>query len=346
MPIDFRTCCALAVLSTMLALSGCGGSSSSSVGGGSGGGDGGGPTVAQRSQAASTTAENNALCVNIKPFYWEIGDMGSALASASVAGTGSQSYSASTVMSIASASKWFYSTYFVQKKNGVLSADDIKFFNFWSGYTNFSPIACEAATTVGNCLDISNPTNNGSIQGDFVAATENKFDYGGGHMQKHAALNGLASMDNAQLATEIRSQIGTDVGVSYGSPQLAGGVFTSAAEYAKMLRRIVGGTMVMKSVLGTHPVCVDPATCPLAISTPSPRGEQWHYSIGHWVEDDPDPKVGDGAFSSPGAFGFYPWIDASKTYYGIVARVNPSGAITSVQCGRLIRRAWVTGTAQ
>lgn len=342
MPIDFRTCTTPAILLAMLSLIGCGGSSSSSVGGG-GGGDGG-LTLAQRSLAASTTAENNALCVNIKPFYWEIGDKTSALASASVAGTGNQSnYLASSVMSVASASKWFYSTYFVQKKNGVLSDSDIKFFNFWSGYTNFSPTACEApaATTVGNCLEIP---NHGSTQGAFVAATENKFDYGGGHMQKHAAINGLADMDSAQLATEIRSQIGTDVGISYGSPQLAGGMFTSAAEYGKMLRRIVGGTMVMNSVLGTHSVCVDPATCPLAISTPSPRGEQWHYSIGHWVEDD--PIVGDRAFSSPGAFGFYPWIDFSKTYYGIVARVDPTGAITSVQCGRLIRKAWVTGTAQ
>jgi hypothetical protein len=72
--------------------------------------------------------------------------------------------------------------------------------------------------------------------------------------------------------------------------------------------------------------------------------ESWHYSIGHWVEDD--PKVGDGAFSSPGAFGFYPWIDASKTYYGVVARAEAPGALESVYCGRLIRKAWVTGGAQ
>ena len=339
MPMQVRTFFTPCIVLTLLALGGCGGGSSDS--GGTGGGSDGGLTLTQRTEAASTTALTNALCVNIKPFYWEIGDKSAALASAPVPGTGSQSYSASTVMSIASASKWFYSTYFVQKTSGVLSPIDIKFFNFWSGYTNFSPTACEAATTVGNCLDIP---NQGTTQGTFVAATENKFDYGGGHMQKHAAINGLSGLDNAQLASEIQSQIGTDVGIRYGSPQLAGGVATSAAEYGKMLRKIVGGTLVMNTVLGTHPVCVDPATCPQAISTPSPRGEQWHYSIGHWVEDD--PTVGDGAFSSPGAFGFYPWIDKTKTYYGIVSRLDPTGAITSVQCGRLIRKAWVTGTAQ
>ena len=48
------------------------------------------------------------------------------------------------------------------------------------------------------------------------------------------------------------------------------------------------------------------------------------------------------AFSSPGAFGFYPWIDAGKTTYGIVARADMGGAIPSVYCGRLIRKAWMT----
>ena len=36
--------------------------------------------------------------------------------------------------------------------------------------------------------------------------------------------------------------------------------------------------------------------------------------------------AGDGAFSSPGLFGFYPWIDAGKTYYGVLARYDPTGA--------------------
>lgn len=63
----------------------------------------------------------------------------------------------------------------------------------------------------------------------------------------------------------------------------------------------------------------------------------------------------DGSFSSPGAFGFYPWIDSTKTYYGIVAREVHNGVLASeeaqrpylqsMNCGRLIRKAWKTGTA-
>ncbi len=53
--------------------------------------------------------------------------------------------------------------------------------------------------------------------------------------------------------------------------------------------------------------------------------------------------------SSAGAFGFYPWIDAGKTWYGIVARMDTAGGgsgFDSALCGQLIRKAWITGVAQ
>jgi hypothetical protein len=318
-------------LSAAMSLYGCGGSSSTnSVT----------PELDQKRAAASATAQNNAECNSIRPFYWEIGDQSAALASGSVSRPGGAVVGADEVMSIASASKWLYSTYFVQRQHGALTATDVKYFNFWSGYTNL--VSCSSAATVQDCLDQDN--GNGATNGTFSPETENLFDYDGGHMQRHAADNGLGALDSAGLASELRTQLGSEVDLSYGQPQLAGGVFTSAQQYAKVLRKILDGRLAMRTILGTHPVCVDPASCPLALSTPSPKGEQWHYSIGHWVEDD--PAVGDGALSSPGAFGFYPWIDAGKTWYGIVARADLLGAIDSVRCGRLIRKAWLTGATQ
>jgi hypothetical protein len=314
-------------------LAGCGGGSSTSA-------DAGGSELARRQAAAQATAQDNLECTDIRPFYWEIGDRSTALASGSVSRPGGAVVRADEVMSIASASKWLYSTYFVERQRGVLTAADVKFFNFWSGYTNL--VSCSTATTVEGCLGLEN--GNGATNGSFSPETENLFDYDGGHMQRHAADNGLGALDNTGLADELRSQLGSEIELSYGQPQLAGGVFMSAREYAKVLRKMLDGGLLMRSALGTHPVCTDPATCPLALGTPSPKGERWHYSIGHWVEDD--PRVGDGAFSSPGAFGFYPWIDAGKAYYGVVARADLLGAIDSVRCGRLIRKAWLTGTAQ
>ena len=258
------------------------------------------------------------------------------MASGSVSSAASTTvYTQASLMSIASASKWLYATYVVEKRAGVLTADDYRYLNFESGYTSFA--TCDQGQTVAECDAMG--TN-----GDYTAADDGKFFYNGGHMEKHATLLGLGAMNNAALATEIKSQLGSTGTLIYTQPQLAGGVFTSSAVYAAVLRKMLDGELRMGAALGSHPVCTNPRTCATAVSAPIPGNESWHYSIGHWVEDD--PKVGDGAFSSAGLFGFYPWIDSSKTYYGIVARVVNGGALDSVDCGRIIRKAWLTGTAQ
>ncbi len=69
------------------------------------------PTLdtAQRTLAATSTASRHSACSAIRPFYWEIGDSAGPMAGTSVNTTGSAtSYDASTVMNIASASKWLY----------------------------------------------------------------------------------------------------------------------------------------------------------------------------------------------------------------------------------------------
>lgn len=297
--------------------------------------------LVRRIAAATTTAQGSGACTAIQPFYWEIGNRNRALVSGSVdpAGSATPAYTAATSMNIASASKWLYAAYVVQKRNGVLSgADDIKFLNFRTGYVNFS--TCLPRQTVDGCLNTFN-------NGDYLPAEDGIFHYGGGHMQKHASLIGLGALSNATLASELQTQLGHDVGLSYSLPQPAGGAVSTAGDYARFLRKLLGGRLRMGGLLGSYAVCThtDPAVCAEASHTPMPAAEQWQYSLGHWVESD--PAVGDGAFSSAGAFGFYPWVDANRRWYGIVARRDDhAGAHASVQCGRLIRKAWVTGTAQ
>ena len=318
---------ALWLLPLCLILMSCGG------GGGSDAPVPPGPTDAERIAAASSTAQNSTYCTAIQPFYWEIGDRYSALASGSVGGT---TYTVTTSMNIASASKWMYAAYVVEAKGGVLNADDIKYLNFESGYTSFS--LCLPNNTVSDCASRAD-------NGVYTTANDGLFYYGGGHMQQHALLMNLGAFDNAGLATEMRRVLGNDIGMSYSQPQLAGGIVSTAGDYAVFLRKILAGDLLIADLLGSHPVCTNPLTCPTAVYTPVPSDESWHYSLGHWVEDD--PIVGDGAFSSAGAFGFYPWIDASKTYYGILAREAASGAgVDSVACGRLIRKAWLSGVEQ
>jgi hypothetical protein len=282
-----------------------------------------------RIAAATATANSSAnACTTIRPFYWEVGSASARMASGSVKAAGvSTSYGPSTPMAVASASKWLYAAYVAQRRSGVLDATDVEHLTMRSGYVSMYA-NCLATQTVGACL---------AYQGNdaYTSAADGRFYYNSGHMQKHASLKALA--------TELRSQLGTDVSLAYNQPQLAGGAYTTPDSYARFLRKLLGGQLRLGALLGTQKTCTNPGTCPVGEALVSPTSQSWHYSLGHWVEDD--PATGDGAFSSPGALGFYPWIDASRSWYGVVGRVQTQGWDGSTQCGRLIRRAWVSGSA-
>lgn len=300
-----------------------------------------------RIHAATQTAQNNAACTAIQPFYWEIGNQTEALASGSVGG---RTYTANTLMPIASASKWIFGAYVVQARQGQLSDEDIAALTMTAGYTNFSNTSCvrilpgrRDSETVGDCFHTDNPK--GGNNSDYDANSLGKFYYNGGHFQKLAIDIGLGADNNAALQRDVQMYLGTDVVFTYGSPQLAGGVNTSANNYAVFLRKILNKQLYISDLLGTHAVCTNPKTCATALYTPVPADLSWNYSLGHWVESD--PASGDGAFSSAGAFGFYPWIDKTKTFYGIVARKDSSGSgHDSAVCGGLIRKAWMSGRVQ
>jgi hypothetical protein len=332
---------ALAALFSTIALSACGGNADADAPAPAPTS----PTLAQRSAAATATAQSSSnACAPIRPYYWEIGDRTQPLASGSVNAPGNATtYTASSVMSIASASKWLYGAYVAEARGGTLTSDDIQFLTFRSGYTGLVPVGdCLPGDTVAACV----ARNDNDVQ---TVAQVGKFFYNGGHMQKHASLAApgvaLGAMDNAALATEMRRLLGNDINLSFTQPQPAGGVRTSANDYALFLRKLLNNQLRLGALLGSHKVCTNPATCTDALSTPITNGLDWHYSLGHWVEDDATRS--DGAFSSAGAFGFYPWVDVSKTWYGIVARSDTfGGGNESADCGALIRRAWVTGVTQ
>ena len=290
-----------------------------------------------RADLVRQVAETYAGCTAISPFYYEIGDKQGSLVTGSVGGR----YTASSLMSIASASKWLYGAYVTEMRQGALGADDMRFLTFTSGYVTFS--FCQQTDTVGSC----------AVAGDnarYTAAALNKFFYSGAHMQTHAAqYMALGGLDNDGLANEIKRALGlTSVASSaefrYTQPQLAGGIATTPSVYGSFLRRLLNQQLIQGKQLNASPVCTNPLTCPTALSTPFPTRESPNYSIGHWVEDT---TLSDGSYSSAGAFGFYPWIDATKTLYGIIARVDAAGSGTeSLPCGRALRQTWLTAKAQ
>jgi hypothetical protein len=280
-------------------------------------------------QAVQQTLQTNPLCTAINNLYWEIGDVHGALAS----GRAGVLFGPNTEMNIASASKIVFGAYVVERFKADLSGADFRAMTMRTGYVSLDYTTCVSAATVGDCFQTASA---------HTAADDDLFFYQGGHFQKYAMDLGLGADDNAALAAEIASRTG--VNLAYSSPQLAAGVHTSPAMFATFLQRVLSGALALKDHLGENAVCTLPSACPAALSSPVP--EAWHYSWGHWVEDA--PGVGDGAFSSPGAFGFYPWIDATKTYYGMLARYALTGnpAVESVACGRLLRKAFLTGVPQ
>lgn len=300
----------------------------------------------QRASAARLTAEKSAACVAVQPFYWEIGNATQPLAGGKA---GENGPARDTTMAIASASKWLYAAFVAERRQGQLTAEDVKFLSFQSGYTYYR--VCRPGQSVAACQQ---SLLNG--RGRLNPATENRFDYNGGHMQKHAVLMGLGSLEPEGLGLAVRQTLapalGRDWRLTYSQAMLAGGGETSAADYSRFLRALLGDQLRLGPLLGRQAVCTNPQTCPhQAVKTPIPETESWHYSLGHWVEDD--PQVGDGAFSSPGAFGFYPWVSVDKRFYGLVAREQRSSALggdtgdkpgaASVACGREIRAAWTDG---
>lgn len=315
----------------------CGGSAGSAQdqgdGGGAHAGSDAGPSLAARTAAVSETAAKNATCAALPAYYWEIGDVSGALASGAVGTT----FGADTKMNIASASKLVFGAYVVERFKDDLSKLDANAMRMLSGYVSLTYDSCVGTKTVEACFTAAQNAT-------LTAADVGRFDYNGGHFQKYAVDLGLGGDGAAALTADIKSLVGTELAFTYSSPQLAGGISTTAADYAAFLRKILAGKLAIGSHLADAPVCTQPSTCPSAVYSPAPAA--WHYSYAHWIEDD--PTSGDGAFSSPGAFGFYPWIDATRTYYGIVARYSlaTDAYVKSAECGIVLRKAFMTGVAQ
>lgn len=290
----------------------------------------GGWNVAAGLEAARATATTDPKCVKLNDFVWEIGT-GAGHLGGGVVGT---TYTPTSTMQIASATKWLFGAYVVERNKLNVGAVDVPAMTMRSGYVSFSYGTCTVLTTatVAKCFTaLSNDK--------FTPGEVGQFDYNGGHFQKYAIDLGLGDKTNETLAAEFSAVLGTELPIAFDTPQLAAGAVMSLDGYAKFLRKIITGGLAIHEHLGENATCTLPSVCSTAVSSPAPYA--LHYSYGHWVEDE--PRTGDGSFSSAGAYGFYPWIDATQTFYGIVARhvTGSSAYVESADCGRAMRWAFM-----
>jgi CubicO group peptidase (beta-lactamase class C family) len=182
-------------------------------------------------------------------------------------------------------------------------------------------------------------------QMDLVAPPGSRFDYGSTHLQVAARMaevatgSAWADIFNTQLKTPLglgpdmvfytapRQSIGTS------NPLIAGGLRATMDEYAKVLslefnRGVYQGQRLISdaqfTAQGTEPY-------PDAVIGNSPfekAGLDFHYGLASWLECTP-PAVNCPVVSSPGAFGFTPWVDRTGGYYAILG-MEVSGSDSGV----------------
>ncbi|HET8708175.1 MAG TPA: hypothetical protein VFM46_17850, partial [Pseudomonadales bacterium] len=237
-----------------------------------------------------------------------------------------------SVFQLASASKLAFATYAMERIKSP-NTDQLQKMQMSAGYGRFNPTLCPVMNSVASCFNAGK--NSTLLKGEIGL-----FHYGDGHDNKLAIDLGMGDMGPRKLTEEIQSVLGEDTTFSYAFPDVVGGMQATPAGYGNFMRKLLSGKFVMSSYLGSYPVCTQPKTCSTSVRTPLNRA--MHYSLNHWVEDDPQ---GDGAFSSIGLYGFYPWISADKQFYGILAMqgVPRIGVPLGLKCGGAIRKAWMTG---
>jgi hypothetical protein len=247
-------------------------------------------------------------CLHIGPLYWEIGDAKGVLEH----GVHGSTVNADSVIPVASATKWLFAAYLAETRK--LSQDDKDALRMISGYTAMRAKGCIFAPTIQSCNDRGN---------ELVAENRGHFFYNGGHDQHLAVALGLGPLSSKQLGAKMSAAL--HVPLQMRVPQPAGGAALSGKQYALFLRKLLKKELKLSALLGKDPVGED------ALSSPAPKS--WRYSYGHWIEDD-------GSFSSPGLFGFYPWIKGDT--YGVVARRATSrrAYMESAACGAALRKAF------
>ncbi len=126
------------------------------------------------------------------------------------------------------------------------------------------------------------------------------------------------------FADEVVTPLGMDESTRYtmaseANPRIAGGVEASGADYARFLTEFMAGryladarAQMLRDQSGGARIESSPITA---------VGQEWRYALGAWKECQRETYGGScpeqAVYSSPGLYGFYPWIDAQRGYWAV-----------------------------
>ena len=201
--------------------------------------------------------------------------------------------------------------------------------SFKSGF-NYKP-------GLGGCV------NNGNISledcardyydGDVASTPGDVYYYGPAHLQVAAYMAQIASgvsyvdLFKAQVATPLNLSAATGfVSPSLTNPRASAGAQSTVADYSEILRALLAGELITdlttftldrtdNASFGHRPKGIEDANV------------DWHYGLGFWRECEfavwDNSCANHVVISSPGAFGWNPWVDLEENYYGLIAMDVP-----------------------
>jgi CubicO group peptidase (beta-lactamase class C family) len=117
------------------------------------------------------------------------------------------------------------------------------------------------------------------------------------------------------------------VKASDANPRIAGGAVSTGREYSRVLQALLAGELRQQSFPYMRTDRTDDGVEIAESFFVSQLGYEWHYAFGQWRECR-DAEWSDACrariiVSSGGAYGWYPWIDIDKGYYGVLATERP-----------------------
>jgi len=200
--------------------------------------------------------------------------------------------------------------------------------SFTSGLTPEAACTLNALTTSAACAD-------NIRDADVVAAPGTRFDYGSTHlhiaarMAEAATGKSWADLFSGTLAKPLG--LG-DEAIYYTYPKqalgkinplIAGGLRTTVNEYAGILALVFHRGIFRGLTVGA-PSLFDEQTrepypdATIGNSPVASLGLPYHYGLTAWLMCA-TPATGCSDLSSPGAFGFTPWLDRQAGYYAILS---------------------------
>ncbi len=196
--------------------------------------------------------------------------------------------------------------------------------SFTSGLQPENHCTYQSDITLADCV--------GTIsRAGLAAAPSTRFDYGSTHLAVAGRMAEVVTGKswNEIFAAQLRDPLGLASDIAYyanplkatgtDNALLAGGLRLSMNEYGHILRFVFdkgvwnGTPLLAPTLFDTQTV----TPYPDAIMGTTPAVNGIRYGLTAWLECS-TPATGCSTISSPGVFGFTPWLDRTNGYYAIL----------------------------